>query len=389
MDTTTYGQFARLLSEESWDGARENHEAKEAGSYVRAKAAVRGVFPKQDPRNGAFLEAHDAVCRLEAAFGDAEPRLALSLVALDAAYQCARSDLRARKKEAPAVRSLTGDVVEYDAVQAIDELCASLTSHGDARWAKRHLEGPLGKLRPEILRAIARVPAAHDLREARAARAGVFGLASARSTTLLARRDPTGAAGLLMRRLASSTDWTQSVVKVWCDDMGTQGSGVFIRSNLVVTAAHVIAIRGAPDASHVHIEIPARGSSRLTATRLPYVGETVAEDYALIEVPRVDVPAMIVKGDFNPPDNYEVSRWGYPIDGGPRGAVGHISRHGDLFYTTDLHLPGGVSGGAVAAAFADGVKLVGIGTTDEPGATDEWFMGIPLPANLGSSGLER
>ncbi len=241
------------------------------------------------------------------------------------------------------MQSLTGSVSEPDAMFAVSEVSAMLALHQKERWARRHLDGPLGHLSPAITAALEQLPSrAPAIEEARAGRARAFGVAHEAFTTVLARRGQLDATSLLQS--AADTSWTDSVVKVWCDDLDERGSGVFIRPDLLVTAAHVIStLATPPDAARVHLEIPSHGSSRLTAIAVSAFDAT--QDYALLVVPRVSALGVAARFDFDPHDGFEVSRFGYPVDGGPSGGTGHISRIGDLFYTSDLHIPAGASGG--------------------------------------------
>lgn len=379
MNSASYARFARSIL-----ASGEGDAVAEGGARAFALgSAPRAATPPMGEAEATFLAAHDEVVKLEIGFGEAEPDLAIALVQVDGAYRRARGDLMARVGEGPAIGALTGDVPEPDAARAVAELCAQLRGMGEARWARRHLQGPLGALPGPLERAIERLAEARDLEEARAARACAFGPAAER---LALRLDGLARVSSPVARApfaATAPSWTNAVVVVWNDDLKTRrGSGVFIRSNLVVTAAHVISAGGDPKLDRVHVSISGAGSS-LPVLAIPYFGEKDGEDCALLRVPATGVGALTPWYDYEPADGTSVHCAGNPVSGGSWVQAGHVSRDQHILFTSDVHAPHGASGGAVTALIGARLTLVGIVTHDEPSGYEHWPVGIPLPADMG------
>jgi hypothetical protein len=180
--------------------------------------------------------------------------------------------------------------------------------------------------------------------------------------------------------------WARSIAIVRrFDEHPCLGSGVFLSPTSVITAAHVVFAPNTPLPSVACLQVEAPKLRRRCAVRAVHVHPrwraegALDADYALLDVSPAPGLGLPVRWDYGASgDSVQVSRYGYPTDDSARFAVGHIHRAGNMFYSSNLRVPHGASGGALVDALNGRVVLVGITTFSGDGGSDAAFIGLPM-----------
>jgi hypothetical protein len=323
-----------------------------------------------------YLTRHEEVVRAQKAFAAANPRLALSLVALDGAYQRARAEVAARGLGVPHPSSLSGSWADVECLAALRDLLDILTASHEEAWARAHVRAlqparaVVRKLTPEVERGFA------DVRRARANALGPALEIGAR------------ALGLVDLDAAADGSWADAVVHVdRAAPSANHGSGVVIRPNAVITAGHVVLPIGAQDPSPEEISVTLADGSTLGISEILIhprwrSGRHGDSDWALLVTSDIAAVSASPYQDFGATGGvFRVGCYGYPVDTSVDGyREGKVSRGGPFFVSPDIRVPSGCSGGGMFYEMDGDVRLVGITTRSEGGGGGAPVaVGLPMP----------
>jgi hypothetical protein len=151
------------------------------------------------------------------------------------------------------------------------------------------------------------------------------------------------------------------------------GSGVFLRPDLLLTAAHVVSPAGGPAGGGVVVEAPWLGYREAAASAVRVqpgwtAPTALSFDLALVEVPAFDGLGLAT-GILSATE--EVSIYGYPVasaaaEGNPRPSfqTGMLEREAERLYSSAFFVAGGMSGAPFVQAPAGDTRVVGIATWD-------------------------
>lgn len=330
-----------------------------------------------------YMEAHGTLEKLESSFVARLPEnldVRRELLLADPEYQRAMAEASCHEACENLPRTLTGPVSVLEGVRAVQSLASEIER---AEWS-RGLRETFLPVVDELRRLPLPGEANKQYEESLGARAsalgvlldeGIVGSDHLHVTRGLAAAMAEGAA------LRPNPSWVDSVVLV--ETRGApdqQGSGVFLGPSYILTAAHVVA-----RADAVRIYSP-RLEQTFDVRSRPRVhpewgnGAHREFDYALIEVEPALELGLPVLWDFgNAGGAYHIARYGYP-PGAPRGHTGWVERVRNMFFSPDLQVPHGASGGGIFYEAQGTVYLVGI-TTNEDIVTaplNKSFVGLAL-----------
>jgi hypothetical protein len=336
------------------------------------------------------MAAHGKLAELESSFDKAaaSPTEQIparwELLLADPEYQRAITEASYHGACQHLPRTLTGPVNLLEGVLAVRALAAEVEK---AEWA----QGLRASFLPAVDR-LRKLPLPEDAethyKSAQQARGSALGLLLDQGilgTELLQRPRGFASVALEAPSLAGeasrrSNGWADSVVVVETKGSPSQrGSGVFLGPSYILTAAHVVAgadaIRVYSPRLHREFEIVSRP---LIHTGWGH-GKHRDLDYAALEVqadPELGVPVL---WDFGAPGGaYQIARYGYPPSG-ERWSVGSVERYRNMFFSADLQVPHGASGGGIFYDTQGTVSFVGITTNEDIAAPpNKSFVGLAL-----------
>jgi hypothetical protein len=182
--------------------------------------------------------------------------------------------------------------------------------------------------------------------------------------------------------------WWESLVQLRRSD-GKKGSGVFISSTEILTAAHVVTRGSAPMAlDELMVDVRYRSvlaAPRAVAVLATWSPGTTASDIALVRVDALfDLGLAPIFGHPPPSERTMLEGAGFDaVSEGLRMPSGNVecrvTMAGErLLYTDDFAPAPGMSGGPLCAGLANGVRVAGVLTR----RSGSGFVGLSLVASL-------
>ncbi|TKD04497.1 trypsin-like serine peptidase [Polyangium fumosum] len=331
----------------------------------------------------SFLVADEEIERIEAMVVAKQPDLPLLLLRADATYEPIAEVIRHHRAYQHVPRSLVGPAGELQGLLALQALVPQIQKENEPMWRPELVEELSGAAKQllDIEVPADLVEVYHSARKTRGD--AVKALLDA---DLIPREGPRSDPRIdtvkkgLPGRDDRGSEWADSVVQVTANGLKPKvGSGVFLGSYLVLTAAHVVV-----GAHSVTVASPRLGRSfrvRDVKVHPGFSQGRVDCDYALIEVEHAPGLGVWRKRDFGASGGrHSVVRYGFPTSGS-RFGEGSVERIGDgrAFFSDDLTVPPGASGGGLFHASGDKVYLVGITTNDDtPTGPNKSYVGLAL-----------
>ena len=378
MDPISDGQVARNIR--GLFEALEIFEGPRPRGRTQRKPSL--LVPAQRAALQAYLDAHERVLEARAELGP-EWQIDLELVQLDAEYQRLRSNLQYQSGIAPGIQHLSGPRSAASRLRAIQHLSERLSipskrRSGSVSAFSHDVAGTLSWTKKAAFRKITACAQR---------RAEVLGPALAAyhsfSTSRLDNAVASGPGGFGTAP-ASNDAWAENVVRIHRN--GFAGTGFFVTSTLLVTAAHVVHTPGTPPPlpSELSVELN-DGSSRRVLAVTPNPEWTSSKptlDTAWLAVDSVDGLGLPLLWDFGNHVSTKIARYGYPASASDDGyGTGSVQRAGPTFITSDnaLQIPAGASGCPLLFASNGVTRAVGIGTArSNVASTSATFIGLPL-----------
>jgi hypothetical protein len=378
MEAFSDGQIARKIR--ALLKALQSFERPNSTSRARGKRPSL-LSAAQRTTLDVYLRAHEQVLLARGKLG-AEWQVDLELLRLDAEYQTLRSNLRYQSGIAPGLAHLSGARSAASKLLAVHKLTEQLSPGIRKQRVKssstftHKASGALKWVRKPEFRKIV---------SSQQKRAEALGPALAAYHSLshasLEGMIPSGPGGTG----SGGTDaWAENVVRI--NRNGFAGTGFFVTSTLIVTAAHVVHTPGTPppQASELSIQLSDGSSSDVLAVTLnpSWNANSPTLDTALLAVSAIDGLGLSVLWDFGNHISTEVARYGYPANPSEDGyGAGIVQRAGPTFITSDgaMQIPAGASGCPLLYVSNGITQAVGIGTARSNNTSaSATFIGLPM-----------
>lgn len=358
------------------------HEATNGSRRAGGRSAL--LSPAQRQALSTYFDAHERVLKAREAV-KREWQLDFALLSLDAEYQRHRARVMYESGLAPGLPHLSGPrsiAARLRALQALRELLPS-----SAKKTKPSTLSPDFAAQAALVLKSAKNPIYRKIAGLREQRARALGPALAVFEVLTHSRltgiQPSGP-GTTAAGSSGDDHWAASVVKINRNG-GFAGTGFFVTSTLVVTAAHVVHTPGtpAPKADELSIDLPTGETLDVlsVAPNPSWSAGMPTLDTALLATSSVDGLGLPIVWDFGNHVAVEVARFGYPSDGSDGYGIGLVERAGGTFTTRNaaMQIPAGASGCPLVYGIQGVTHAVGVGTARSTGSSSSAvFIGLPM-----------
>jgi hypothetical protein len=362
------------------------HEASNGSRGARRRSAL--LSPGQRHALSTYFEAHERVLKARETV-KREWQLDFALLSLDAEYQRHRARVRYESGLAPGLPHLSGPrslAAKLRALQTLRELLPA-----SAKKTKQSTLSPDFAEQAALVLKSGKNPIYRKLAALGEQRARALGPALAVFEALthsqLTGVQPSGP-GAAAAGSSGDDHWAASVVKINRNG-GFAGTGFFVTSTLVVTAAHVVQTPRTPppNAGELSIDLPTGETLNVlsVAPNPSWNAGMPTFDTALLATSSVDGLGLPVVWDFGNHVAVEVARFGYPSDGSDGYGIGVVERAGGTFTTRNsaMQIPAGASGCPLLYGIQGVTHAVGVGTARSAGSSSSAvFIGLPMLPQL-------